>query len=824
MDPNAILSFSSCGVCWNTSPNPTIEDFLTDDGSGPGHFNSELSGLSHSTTYYVKGYATDQYSTTYGDEMIFNTDSSPTIYTTSATEITATTATSGGYDLDNGGNTITAKGICWSIEHDPTLSDTFTEDGAGSNDFTSYLTGLDHSTLYFVRAYATNNVGTTYAAEIWFTTDQLPTLSTSDASVVTTNTATSGGYDLDNGGDPITAKGVCWGTMVYPTINDDHTVDGTGTDDYTSYITGLNHSTTYHVRAYATNGGGTSYGNVDGFVTDTPTLSTSSITNVETNSANSGGYNLIDGNDAVTSKGVCWSTSPDPTIADYTTDEGGGNEDFTSSLSGLTHSTTYYLKAYMINSSATYYGSQRSFTTVSPSISTSNITDVYSTTATSGGYDIIDGNDVISAKGVCWNTSSNPTTANSKTDEGSGTDDFVSYITGLSPGITYYVRAYITYSNGTRYGEQKSFITNDVPSVSTNSTINIDLTSAVGRGNVTSDNGDAVTECGVCWSTSPNPNLSDSYAVGGSGEGEFQANITGLQPDTRYYVRAYATNSLGTTFGEDQDFFTPTEILSDLEFDGNNDNVTTSITLPNQGTVELWINFDGFYQQGTLWHAHSDYYNWHCFYDNGAIKVRLGFTPFRDQFLEYGNLDPNTWHHIAVTWLKVPGYPDNFIQAALYVNGNLVDSNETLVWENPEAQMTIGARSTGSNYLNSEFEEFRIWNTIRTLTEIRENMFYFIDPEATGLICYYDFDYVSGNTISDRTGNGYTGTMHNFGDDPWNKSSAPVGVIGEGVRTTAPVSLGDTGKTISVDISSGGDSIYIKLALDYIDFGDLLGK
>jgi len=83
----------------------------------------------------------------------------------------------------------------------------------------------------------------------------------------------------------------------------------------------------------------------------------------------------------------------------------------------------------------------------------------FTTTATSGGNITSDGGAAVTARGVCWATTSTPTTANSKTTDGTGTGSFTSSLTNLSANTTYYVRAYATNSAGTAYGSQVSFIT-----------------------------------------------------------------------------------------------------------------------------------------------------------------------------------------------------------------------------------------------------------------------------------------------------------------------------------------------------------------------------
>jgi hypothetical protein len=94
----------------------------------------------------------------------------PTVTTASITDITQTTASGGGNATNNGGATVTARGICWSLNTNPSLTDDFTTDGSGTGSFTSSLTGLNSNTEYFVRAYATNSEGTAYGDAVSFTT------------------------------------------------------------------------------------------------------------------------------------------------------------------------------------------------------------------------------------------------------------------------------------------------------------------------------------------------------------------------------------------------------------------------------------------------------------------------------------------------------------------------------------------------------------------------------------------------------------------------------------------------------------------------------
>jgi len=554
------------GHCYGTSANPSISGTKTTLGvAATGNFTSNLTELEPSTTYYVRAYTSLGSEAAYGSEASFTTASAALaeLTTTAITSITKNSAVTGGNITSEGGTSVTARGVCWNVASGPTIANSKTTDGSGAGSFASSITGLTANTKYYVRAYATNSGGTAYGNEISFTTSPevavAPTVTTVEVTSITSNSAVSGGDVTSEGGAPVTAKGVCWSTTANPTITSSKTTDGTGSGSFVSNLTNLNPGTTYYVRAYATNSAGTSYGNEYNFTTEivVPTLSTITVTSITSTTAVSGGNITKDGGSAVTVRGVCWSTSQNPTIDDKHTSDGPGTGTYTSNLTGLTGNTTYYVRAYATNSEGTAYGNELNFNTgaVVPILTTAAITSITSTTATSGGEISSDGGSPVTARGVCWSISADPTTANTKTSDGSGTGSFTSSLAGLIPGTTYHVRAYATNSIGTAYGNDVSFTTSTViPSVTTSAIINITSTTATSGGNVTSDGGASVIARGVCWSTTANPTTADSKTNDGTGTGSYTSNITGLTPGVSYHVRAYATNSVGTVYGEDLTF------------------------------------------------------------------------------------------------------------------------------------------------------------------------------------------------------------------------------------------------------------------------------
>lgn len=432
-------------------------------------------------------------------------------------------------------------------------------------------------------------------------TKLLPVLTTTAITKITQNTAITGGNITSDGGLEVSARGVCWSLSPNPTINDSTTKNAAGTGEFTSNISNLLADTTYYVRAYATNSDGSAYGLQVTFKTLTsvlPVLTTTVISDITVSSATSGGNITFDGGSAVTARGICWSTTSNPTIALSTkTLNGEGTGIFTSNISNLITGTTYYLRAYATNKAGTGYSTQTTFRTQSiPILTTTTVPSITGTTLTTGGNITNDGGALVTVRGVCWSTTANPNITDNKTSNGAGTGVFTSSITGLTIGNTYYVRAYATNAVGTSYGNEVSFRTASTPTLSTNSSSNIAGFTATSGGNVTSDGGSTVSARGVCWSTNPSPTIANSKTSDITGLGIFTSSITGLTNSTIYYVRAYATNAVGTAYGNEVSFTTSFYAIGVSYLGGKIAYLDTSgehgfvCALNDQGKVATWWN------------------------------------------------------------------------------------------------------------------------------------------------------------------------------------------------------------------------------------------
>ena len=579
------------GFCWSTNEEPTLDDDHIEIDTISVTYTYRLSNLIDETQYYVRAYAQNKIGIVYGETKSFTTMSAlpPIVSINEVTDVNYHTATITADVISDGGADVTERGICYSTAENPTTESTKIISGKGTGSYTINLSNLQDSTTYYVRAYAINKKGIAYGEQKSFMTKgyMLPTITTANPTNVEYTSATVGGNISSDGGASVTECGICYSTTENPAIESNKIVSGKGTGSYTINLTDLQDSTTYYVRAYAINKKSTSYGEQKSFTTKAyavPTVTTSSATNVSYTSATVGGNVTSDGGATVTECGVVYSTNQNPTTANSKVISGSGIGSFTCNITNLQENTKYYVRAYAINKKGTSYGEQSSFTTkayILPTVTTSSATDISYTSATVGGNVTNDGGATVTERGVVYSTSQNPTTSNTKITSGTGTGLFTCDITNLQEGTIYYVRAYAINKKGTSYGEQKSFTTKAyaVPTVTTSSATNVSYTSATVGGNVTSDGGATVTECGVVYSTNQNPTTANSKVISGSGIGSFTCNITNLQENTKYYVRAYAINKKGTSYGEQSSFTTKAYILPTVTTSSATDISYTSATV-----------------------------------------------------------------------------------------------------------------------------------------------------------------------------------------------------------------------------------------------------
>jgi hypothetical protein len=335
---------------------------------------------------------------------------------------------------------------------------------------------------------------------------------------------------------------------------------------------GLEGNTQYEYRAYAIwNGVNEMYGDTLTITTPptppvpvAPTVSLNAIVDVTQTTAGGISSIISTGGAPITVSGVVWGTSSNPTIAGSKSTDGTGTAGsiFTGHLVGLVAGTLYYVRAYATNSVDTAYSSELSFTTVAPTSTPPTVTTTAPAagqlSATGGGNVTNEGTASVTAKGVVWSTSPSPTTAlSTKTNDGTGVGAYSSTLTPLLAGTLYYVRAYAISSVGTSYGSELSFTTTAAPvapTVTTGTVIVSDSYNASIQASIVSDDGGAaLLERGIVWSLSNPPSMPTDIACSNSDglttlHSSFNLSMSSedfptLEPDTTYYVRAYACNN-----------------------------------------------------------------------------------------------------------------------------------------------------------------------------------------------------------------------------------------------------------------------------------------
>ena len=400
--------------------------------------------------------------------------------------------------------------------------------------------------------------------QIVFVLNSEPSVNSTQPMNVLHTTATVGGNVTNDNGAAVTERGVCWATTDNPTISDNKEICGDGVGEFSVSLTELSDATTYYVRAYALNEIGVTYGEIISFTTKTisvPSVSSANISNVSNSSVTVEGAIEDENGAAIIEQGICWAATDNPTISDNKLAADIKTGIFSLSLTSLANGTTYYVRTYAVNSIGIAYGETVSFTTTDiPVVATASVKDILYTTATIDGNVTLDNGAIVTERGVCWSTAENPTVDDNKVTSGTGTGAFSVSLTGLTDATTYYACAYAINNVGTAYGEIVSFTTKEItiPTLSTTNATKIEFKSATVGGNVTNDNGAAVTERGVCWATTDNPTIFDNKEICGDGKGEFWVSLTELADATTYYVRAYAINEVGIAYGEISSFTTKT--------------------------------------------------------------------------------------------------------------------------------------------------------------------------------------------------------------------------------------------------------------------------
>ena len=278
-----------------------------------------------------------------------------------------------------------------------------------------------------------------------------------------------------------------------------------------------------------------------------------------------------------------------------------------------------------------------------PVLTTGQASEITINSALVSGNVTDDGGADVTARGICWGTASMPVLDDKFKASGTGKGEFTCIVEELAPNTQYFARAYAENSVGIAYGNEVAFTTGTAaPTVTTGQVSGVTATSAVCGGTVTYNGGGLITEKGICWSTTPDPDLQDTFTSSSTGTETFSSTMTNLLPGTRYYAKAYVKNAGGTAYGEQIIFNTK---LADIEgtlygvvYIGNqvwmSENLKT--TKLNDNTIIPDVPDDS-----TWVHLSTPAYCWLL----NDVQYRNVYGALYNWFtVETGKLCPSGWH------------------------------------------------------------------------------------------------------------------------------------------------------------------------------------
>ncbi|MCZ2474676.1 LamG domain-containing protein [Aquirufa ecclesiirivi] len=426
-----------------------------------------------------------------------------------------------------------------------------------------------------------------------------PVVITSPATEITLTKAKINGEVTNEGFSAASERGfVMSETNLKPSVSDTKYAVGYGKGTFFKELDNLKVNTKYYFSAFATNTKGTAYGEILNFTTADYKLATLTLEepkNITYTTVQLSGAVAEDGGVEVSERGFCLNISPNPTTANIKIINGKGLGTYSTLVTDLKDETTYYVRAYAINGKGISYGTEFNFKTLNysiPSIETGSAKSIGNTFSTVLGTVKSDGGTELIEKGFVLSTKPNTTIENLKVISSSkeiGKYEII--LTELKANTAYYYKAYAINKKGTILGSEETFTTlaATIPKIGTNDLADITETSVRAGLEIDSDGGSPITEYGVCYSSSnSNPSISDKKVVFGYSVKPWfgvMNTITGLTNSTSYYLRGYAINGIGISYGPARMFKTKSNINNILKnglvayypFNGNTFDVSNNI-------------------------------------------------------------------------------------------------------------------------------------------------------------------------------------------------------------------------------------------------------
>ncbi len=562
------------GFCYDTLAAPdTSKNKVTVAGT-TGDFTATISGLLAGKTYHYRAFAINSVGISYAGDSTFTTllaSIAPTVTTGTTININNNSALASGNVISDGGSTIQLRGVCYDTTANPTVANYTMMVSGTTGAYTAQLTGLIANKTYHVRAYATTSAGSSYGADSTFKTLQyVPTYPISQVRTINATTGVA---------DSLTVNCKLIGVV--------HGLNYIATG-YTFYLddasSGINVYKTSTLSTYTTVTEGDQLrviGKIQqtsgliqivpdsivklssGMALNTPVLATTLNDGLESRLVTIDSLTYISGwptTGGAAATILAKHGTDTTTIILYTgVNMGTTAPVYLFSITGLVNqlcTTSPYLTKYRIYPR---YIADLNIHYITPSVTTTSVNTITTTTAICVGNVTSDGGSTILTRGICYDTLAAPDTSKLKVIVTGTTGTYSANLTGLKVGKLYHYRAFAKNAIGVSYGGDSTFTTSAsavLPIVLTGTSSNIGNYSSSFSGTVTNDGGASVTSRGVCWSTVALPSITDSHTSDTGTVGTFTSSITGLSSNTLYHVRAYATTSAGTGYGADSTFTT----------------------------------------------------------------------------------------------------------------------------------------------------------------------------------------------------------------------------------------------------------------------------
>lgn len=554
------------------------------------------------------------------------------VETSDITGITQTSAMTGGNITVEGDREILERGVCYNTIGIPDIQSDKTVYAGIENNFSVRLQNLSVGTTYYAKAYAKTSVGVNYGNELTFTTreadaavaywiqpfdDTAQFPGSEPASPVSIEVEGQGEwiyyksykdanvkYITDN--SPYCLRMIKGGSYVITPLLEDGVTEFSfnegrkereltiytsvnGGQDWNLLTTiktnkdgfnrvGINNPSVNRLKLANDSGGDIDVDNISVTVFPSgqpPVVRTGEASGIGQNSAVVTGSLISAGNKKVVELGVCWSVESIPLIADHKVLVDGEPSEYNLGLNQLPAGTRIYYRAFATSRAGTGYGEIKDFETLpatTPVVSTVSVTRLTGESAWTGGILSDVGGSPVVRRGVCWSTVNTPTIDDEYIDVSDVSHEFKVRIQILLPQTTYYCRAYAVNDAGVGYGQTESFTTGEVSSAEV---VTVGLESAasfkvLAKGRLT-DSGNSVVTKGFCWNLTGMPDTDDFTTETRTDENDFSAWITNLQSASTYYVRAYASNSVGTVYGEEMVLVTPAARIYYVSPEGDDD-------------------------------------------------------------------------------------------------------------------------------------------------------------------------------------------------------------------------------------------------------------